>query len=138
MDHFLETGFVNRYFASLQRFDFPRVVIDADNVVAHVGEASAGDKTDVTGTNDGKIHASEARSELVAAEQAAGQRRKTQHSWHHPAHWPWAAPAGSKFKSRPNFGNALRVMVKSTPYSFTPALSRTTAPNEATQLVRSR
>ena len=64
MDHFLETGFVDRHFASLQRFDFPRVVIDADNVVAHVGEASAGDKTDVTGTNDGKIHASEAAQRL--------------------------------------------------------------------------
>src|SRR6202040_1780319 len=60
MDHFLETGFVDRHFASLQCFDFPRVVIDADNVVAHVGEASAGDKTDVTGTDDGKIHVNEA------------------------------------------------------------------------------
>lgn len=60
MDHFLETRLVDWHFASLQGFDFPRVVIDADNVVAHVGEASAGDKTDVTGTYDGKIHTNEA------------------------------------------------------------------------------
>jgi len=72
MDHFLETGFVNRYFASLQRFDFPRVVIDADNVVAHVGEASAGDKTDVTGTNDGKIHASEAAQRVSRSGASSG------------------------------------------------------------------
>src|SRR2546430_17317658 len=74
MDHFLETGFVNRHFASLQRFDFPRVVIDADNVVAHVGEASAGDNTDVTGTNDGKIHASEAAQRVSRSGASGGAR----------------------------------------------------------------
>src|SRR4026208_570236 len=45
---------------------------------------------------------------------------------------------GSKFKSKPNFGNALSVTVNRRPYSFTPELSRITPPNEATQLVRSR
>ena len=45
---------------------------------------------------------------------------------------------GSKFKSKPNFGKALSVMVNRRPYSFTPELSRMTPPNEATQLVRSR
>ena len=72
MDHFLETGFVDRHFASLQRFDFPRVVIDADNVVADVGEASAGDKTDVTGTNDGKIHANEATQRVSRSRASSG------------------------------------------------------------------
>lgn len=72
MDHFLETGFVDRHFASLQRFDFPRVVIDADNVVAHVGEASAGDKTNVTGTNDGKIHANEAEQPVSRSGASGG------------------------------------------------------------------
>ena len=43
-------------FAGLQRFDFARVVIDADDIVADVGKASAGDETDITGTDDGKIH----------------------------------------------------------------------------------
>src|SRR5438874_2134041 len=45
---------------------------------------------------------------------------------------------GSKLRSKPNFGKAFNVKVNSTPYSFTPALSRITAPNEATQFVRSR
>src|SRR5258708_35869827 len=72
MDHFLETGCVDRQFTSLQRFDFPRVVIDADNVVAHVGEASAGDKTDVTGTNDGKIHANEATQRVSRSRASSG------------------------------------------------------------------
>lgn len=72
MDHFLETGFVDRHFTSLQRFDFPRVVIDADNVVAHVGEASAGDKTDVTGANDGKIHANEATQRVSRSRASSG------------------------------------------------------------------
>jgi hypothetical protein len=72
MDHFLETGFVDRHFTSLQRFDFPRVVINADNVVAHVGEASAGDKTDVTGTNDGKIHANEATQRVNRSRASSG------------------------------------------------------------------
>src|SRR5437762_12339686 len=51
-------------------------------------------------------------------------------------HWP--DDAGSKFKSKPNFGKALSVTVNRRPYSFTPELSRITPPNEATQLVRSR
>src|ERR1700732_831900 len=71
MDHFLETRLVDWHFAGLQGFDFPRVVIDADNVVAHVGEASAGDKTDVTGTNDGKIHTNEA-TQRVSRSRANG------------------------------------------------------------------
>src|SRR5207249_11225708 len=45
---------------------------------------------------------------------------------------------GSKFKSKPNLGKALRVTVKRRPYYFTPLLSRITPPKDATQLVKSR
>ena len=55
-----------------------------------------------------------------------------------PRGWGKSAPAGSKFKSKLSFGMAFSVKVKSTPYSFTPPLSRMIAPTEATQLVRSR
>src|ERR1700687_644228 len=66
------------------------------------------------------------------------------------AHWPetGAAPVvedwlelvlpGSKLKSNPSFGKALSVNVSNTPYSLLSPLSRTTAPSDATQLVRSR
>ena len=49
-------GFVDRHLACLERLDFSRVVIHADDVVADVGKAGAGDETDITGTDDGKIH----------------------------------------------------------------------------------
>src|SRR5205814_4882186 len=48
------------------------------------------------------------------------------------------APPGSKLRSNPSFGNAFKVKVRSTPYSLTPLLLRTTAPKEAIQLERSR
>ena len=52
MHDLLEARLVNRHLALPKRFDFARVVIDADHVVADVGEAGAGDQTDITGTDD--------------------------------------------------------------------------------------
>ena len=56
VNDFLEARLVDRHLAGLERFDFARIVIDADDVVADVGEASARDETDITGTDDGDIH----------------------------------------------------------------------------------
>jgi hypothetical protein len=52
MHDFLEAGFVDRNFASLERFDFPRVVIDADDIVTDIGETGARDEANITGTNN--------------------------------------------------------------------------------------
>ena len=52
MHDFFETRLVDRHFARLQRLDFARIVIDADDVVADVGKAGAGDETDITGADD--------------------------------------------------------------------------------------
>ena len=56
VDEFFQAGFINRNAAGLQRFDLGCVIVDANDVVADVGKACAGDKTDVTGADDGNIH----------------------------------------------------------------------------------
>ena len=56
MDDFFEAGLVDRDLALPERLDFALVVIDADDVVADVGEAGAGDEADITGADDGEIH----------------------------------------------------------------------------------
>src|SRR5512146_3020011 len=136
MNDFFKPRFVNRYLTSFQLFDFFGVVIDTDNVVPHVGETSARHQPNVSGADNRDIHQS------------------TTLRVNEPQHKCWntarlAVPiyaavdqspcdVGSKFKSKPNFGNALSVTVNRRPYSFTPALSRITPPNEAPQLVKSR
>ena len=49
--HFLQTGFVNRYFAGLKRGYFAGVRIDADNPVPHMGHASPGHQSHITCSN---------------------------------------------------------------------------------------
>ncbi len=49
MHEVFETGFVNGDFARLEGVHFALVVIDANDVVAHFGEAGAGDETDIAG-----------------------------------------------------------------------------------------
>jgi hypothetical protein len=56
MNDLFQTGLINRNFAALQGFDFGRVIINTQNIMADVSEARAGDKPDITGTDDGKIH----------------------------------------------------------------------------------
>src|SRR2546425_3700402 len=136
MDDLLQSGLIDWKFSSLQCLHFFRVVVDADDIVADISEASAGHQPDITGANDRKIHDKfRSRGSLVAPRQPTREHRPLQLS---AAHGLSPAPAGSKLRSKPNLGNALSVKVSKTPYSLTPPLSRTTAPNEATQLVRSR
>jgi hypothetical protein len=52
MHDFLETGFVDRNLAGLERIHFPRIVIDADNIVTHVSKTGARDEANITGTNN--------------------------------------------------------------------------------------
>jgi len=56
MNYFFKPGFINRHLAGLQLFDLLCVVIDANDVMANVCETGAGNKADVTGTDDRKIH----------------------------------------------------------------------------------
>jgi hypothetical protein len=47
---------VDGNFAALEAFDFAGVDIDAQDVIAGIGEASACDQTYVTGSKDGDSH----------------------------------------------------------------------------------
>ncbi|MND02987.1 hypothetical protein D3C83_225920 [compost metagenome] len=42
--------------ALLQAFDLPGVDVDAQNIIAGIRQAGAGDQTDVTGTEDRDSH----------------------------------------------------------------------------------
>jgi hypothetical protein len=48
VNDFLQTGFVNRNSSALKRCDFPLIVIDADDLVAHLREARAGHQPDIS------------------------------------------------------------------------------------------
>ena len=74
VDDFLKARLVDRDFAGLQRFHFSRVVIDADDVMADVGETSAGHQTDVTGTDDGNIHGKMRRADQPLREKKRAKR----------------------------------------------------------------
>ena len=52
----LEAGFVNGNFSGTELFDFFSVVIDANHIVADFGEASAGDETNISGSNNAEFH----------------------------------------------------------------------------------
>jgi hypothetical protein len=52
VNDFLEAWLVDRNAAGLEAFDFVFVVIDAHDIMADVGEASARDKPDIARTND--------------------------------------------------------------------------------------
>ena len=48
VDQFLESGFVNGNFALDELLDFFSVVVDANDVMADLGKASARDETDIS------------------------------------------------------------------------------------------
>ncbi len=73
MDDFFETGFVNGNFAGLQRSDFARIVIDADDVMAHIGKTGAGDEANVSRPYNGNIHAVDEPSLLRRGLSTKGQ-----------------------------------------------------------------
>ena len=52
VNDFFEARFIDRNFAGLQRLNFFRIVIDADDVVTDIGKTGASNKADITGTND--------------------------------------------------------------------------------------
>ena len=48
MNYFFQARFVNWHAPSVERFDPVRIVIDADDIVADLSEASAGNEANVT------------------------------------------------------------------------------------------
>ena len=56
LDKFFEAGFVNRNAAGLEHFDFGRIVVHADDVMADFGKAGSRDQPDVAGADDGELH----------------------------------------------------------------------------------
>ena len=56
MDQVFQARFVNGNLAGLKHLDFPLVVVDADDVMAHFRETRTGDQTDISRANDAKIH----------------------------------------------------------------------------------
>jgi hypothetical protein len=54
--HLLETGLIDRNLAATKPFDPRRIDVDAENMVADVGKAGAGDQTDVARSVNGDIH----------------------------------------------------------------------------------
>ena len=56
LNQFLETGLVDRYLPTPQAINFFLVVVYADDIVADIGQASAGHKTDISRANNTDIH----------------------------------------------------------------------------------
>ena len=56
VNDFLQAGFVDGHLARLKGLDPSWIVIHADNVMADVGKAGAGDETDITGADNRDIH----------------------------------------------------------------------------------
>ena len=57
-DQLGQARLVDRDLALLQALDLRLVDVDADDVVAALGEAGAGDQADVSGADDGDFHGS--------------------------------------------------------------------------------
>ena len=56
VNDFLQSGFIDGHLARPEGLYFSWIVIHADDVMANVGKAGAGDETDITGADDGNIH----------------------------------------------------------------------------------
>jgi hypothetical protein len=64
--HDLPAGrLVDRDLAALQQLDLALVDVEAQHVVADVGEAGAGDEADVAGSDDADLHAALLRRDCV-------------------------------------------------------------------------
>ncbi len=55
-NHFIKAGFVDRDFATLQHLYLARVHVHAQHIVAHFGEAGAGDQPHIAGTKNRDFH----------------------------------------------------------------------------------
>ncbi len=71
-DHRLEAGLVDRHAALIQDLDLARVDVEAQHVVADLGETGAGDEPDVAGPDHRDFHASTPSEALMAASAATG------------------------------------------------------------------
>jgi len=58
LDQIIETRFVNRNLAAVEALDLGNVDIDADHIVAGFRQASTGDQSHVTGSENRNVHAS--------------------------------------------------------------------------------
>ena len=56
LDHRLQAGLVDRDHAVVEAVDLGRVDVDADHVVADLGQAGTGDKADIAGAENGDAH----------------------------------------------------------------------------------
>ena len=54
--HRLETGFVDGYFAAIQRIDLGLVDVHTDDLITHFGKAGAGDQSDVSRAKHCDVH----------------------------------------------------------------------------------
>jgi hypothetical protein len=55
-DQPVETRLEDRHDASLEGVDLARILVDADDVMAEVGKAGAGDQPDIAGPDNGDMH----------------------------------------------------------------------------------
>src|ERR1700745_3765927 len=56
VNYFLESRFVDRYLAGFELCDFFGVIINANHMMADIGEASARYQTDVSGAENQDVH----------------------------------------------------------------------------------
>ena len=82
LDHFFEARLVDGDAAGLEHLHLVGVVIDADDVVADLGKAGAGDEADVAGANDGEFHVSQKK--LTPDRRSDGVKTVGSESWNGP------------------------------------------------------
>ena len=63
---------MDRHAALLEHLDLARVDVEAQHVVADLGEAGPGDETDVAGPDHRDLHAAAPSDALIAASAATG------------------------------------------------------------------
>ena len=55
-DQLVEAGLVDRHLAALERRDLVGVLVDADDVMAEIGKAGAGNEADIAGADHRDAH----------------------------------------------------------------------------------
>src|SRR5215475_12039431 len=58
VNYFFQSRFVDRYLSGFELSDFFGVIIDANHMMADIGEASARHQTDVSGADNRDVHGS--------------------------------------------------------------------------------
>src|SRR4029077_20023613 len=57
-DHIVEARLIDRHLTAFQRGDLRPVPVDADHLMAEIGETGAGNKADIAGADHGDAHGS--------------------------------------------------------------------------------